>query len=401
MAEILFVTWDGGGNVPPATGIASELQRRGHSVRFLGHAGQEEALVAAGFEFVRPTQARHFSALDANSPFTLMATFGDRGLGRDLLAAVAARPVDLVVIDCVMIGALHAAREAGLRYVVLEHLYDSFYRRGILRGPMGLNLWLRRLRPQAALDAAAMRLVTTVPVLDQIPTHPANLRHVGPVVNVGARVAGAPTVLVSLSTYAFANMQRSLQAIVDAASALDARVVVTTGPAIAPEAIRAPSHVEVHRFVPHVELMPSASLFVGHGGHGSTMQALAHDLPMVLMPMDSMTDQLTVARSIADAGAARVVKKKATAAQLAPVLAEMLADGPHRAAARRLGSEVRKMPGAVLGADALDELAKDGAPAGGRAPARSSDGVTAAEAPRSRPGSAPTSGPRAARPDQR
>jgi hypothetical protein len=37
MGDILFVTWDGGGNVPPAIGIACELQRRGESVRVLGH----------------------------------------------------------------------------------------------------------------------------------------------------------------------------------------------------------------------------------------------------------------------------------------------------------------------------------------------------------------------------
>ena len=30
MADILFVTWDGGGNVPPALGIAGELVSRGH-----------------------------------------------------------------------------------------------------------------------------------------------------------------------------------------------------------------------------------------------------------------------------------------------------------------------------------------------------------------------------------
>lgn len=357
MAEILFVTWDGGGNVPPAVGIARELQRRGHRVRFLGHARQQEALVAAGFEFVRPTQARDFSGLEANSPLALMSTFGDRGLGRDLLGEVTARPVDLVVIDCLMVGAMHAAHQAGLRYAVLEHLYDGFYRRGILGGPMGLNLRVRRLRPRAALDAAALRLVTTVPSLDAVPSSPANLRHVGPVVDVAPRVEGEPTVLVSLSTYAFARMRRSLQAIVDAASDLDARVVVTTGPAIAPDEIRAPSRVEVHRFVPHVELMPAATLFVGHGGHGGTMQALAHDLPMVLMPQDPLTDQPTVARSVEEAGAARVVRKRATAAQLAPVLAEMLADGPHRAAAARLGAAVRALPGATNGAAAVEELA--------------------------------------------
>jgi UDP:flavonoid glycosyltransferase YjiC (YdhE family) len=370
MADILFVTWDGGGNVPPAFGIARELRRRGHAVRFLGHARQEEAIVGAGFEFVRPTQARSFSALDANSPFTLMATFGDAGMGRDLLAAVAARPADLVVIDCLMFGAMNAARQAGLRYAVLEHLYDGFYRRGILGGPMGLNLRLRRLRPQAALDSAAVRLVTTIPELDPITAPAANLRQVGPVVEVAPRAVEEPTVLVSLSTYGFPRMRRSLQAIVDAAAGLEARVVVTTGPAIEPSALRAPGHVEVHRFVPHVELMPSATLFVGHGGHGGTMQALAHDLPMVLMPMDRLADQPVVARSLSDAGAARVVAKRASADTLAPVLAGMLTDGPHRTAAARLGEAVRARPGATGGADVLEGLFSRGAGARGRPSAR-------------------------------
>ena len=43
MADILFVTWDGGGNVPPAVGIAAELRRRGHGVRFVGHAAPARA----------------------------------------------------------------------------------------------------------------------------------------------------------------------------------------------------------------------------------------------------------------------------------------------------------------------------------------------------------------------
>ena len=114
--------------------------------------------------------------------------------------------------------------------------------------------------------------------------------------------------------------------------------------------------MEVHRFVPHRELMRRATLFVGHGGHGSTMAALAHDLPMVLMPMDSRVDQPAVAGTIKAAGAARVVDKSDPVEVLAPVLAEMLEDGPHRPAAARLGAEVRAMPGAALGADALESL---------------------------------------------
>src|SRR3954468_10848873 len=118
--------------------------------------------------------------------------------------------------------------------------------------------------------------------------------------------------------------------------------------------LRAPAGVEIEGYVPHAELMPGASLLVGHGGHGTTMQALAHDLPVVVMPMDGHTDQPMVGRSLEKAGAGRVVSKKATPEQLAPVLAEMLADGAHRAAAARLGSAIRAMPGTRLGADAVE-----------------------------------------------
>ena len=88
MTNVLFVTWDGGGNVPPAVGIATELQARGHAVRMLGHARQRPSLEGSGLEVEPAHQARSFSALDANSPLALVATFGDRGLGHDVLDAL-------------------------------------------------------------------------------------------------------------------------------------------------------------------------------------------------------------------------------------------------------------------------------------------------------------------------
>jgi UDP:flavonoid glycosyltransferase YjiC (YdhE family) len=91
------------------------------------------------------------------------------------------------------------------------------------------------------------------------------------------------------------------------------------------------------------------------------------------MPMDGRTDQPLVGRSIEAAGAGRVVSKKATADELAPVLATLLADGPHRAAAARLGAAVRALPGATRGADAVEALlgeVRDAASGPGRPSAR-------------------------------
>jgi UDP:flavonoid glycosyltransferase YjiC (YdhE family) len=72
--------------------------------------------------------------------------------------------------------------------------------------------------------------------------------------------------------------------------------------------------------------------------------------------MHPMLDQPMVARSVAAAGAGRVVSKKVTASQLAPVIAQMLGAGPHRAAAARLGAEIRALPGASGAADRIESL---------------------------------------------
>lgn len=359
MAEILFVTWDGGGNLPPALGIAAQLKARGHAIRFAGHRRQRAALEAAGVDVVPTPRAQDFSGIEANSVTTTIAMFADRELGNDVLAALAERPADVVVVDCLLFGVMGQLRRAGVRYVVLEHLYDAYLTGGWMKGPMGMAMRLKRLHPRRALESARLRLVTALPSLDPASRRP-GLTYVGPVAPYSPPVDSEPMVLVSLSTFHFAGMTRCLQAILDASAGLEARVVVTTGPVVDPNELRVPPNAEVHRFVPHAELMPRASLVVGHGGHGTTMQALAHDLPLVLMPMHPLLDQPLVARTVAATGAGRVVDKKASADDLRPVIRQLLADGPHRKAAARLGAEIRAMPGASRGADRIESLLSDG-----------------------------------------
>jgi UDP:flavonoid glycosyltransferase YjiC (YdhE family) len=367
MAEILFVTWDGGGNVPPALGIAAELQDRGHGVRFLGHETQREAINGAGFEFGAFATAKPFSCLDDNPPPRLMGLFSDRTMGADVVAEARRLTTDVVVVDCLLVGALRACADAGLTYVSLEHLFDGFLRKNWLKGPMGLVGRIKGLRTVDAWASADLTLVASLPALD--PGYAANRSDTtiwtGPVLTPPAPhdlAAHEPAVLVSLSTYRFPGMRDALQRIVDATAGLDARVVVTTGPVIDPTELHTSANHEVHRYVPHDELMPAMSLVIGHGGHATTMRALAHDLPLVVMPMHPMLDQPMVGRQLEAAGAGRVVRKKASAEQLRPVITEMLADGPHRRAAAELGRQIREHHGAATAAERVLGLVPNGVP---------------------------------------
>ena len=369
MSEILFATWDGGGNVPPAVAIATALRERGETVRFIGHESQREALAGAGFAFSSYDGVRPFSSLESNSPPRLVSMFTDKHLGRAVLSELERRPADVVVVDCLLVPILRALADSGQRYVSLEHLFDRYLRRGWLRGPVGMVARLKGLSPVQSWNSAAVALVATPPSLDpgSADPQPANVRFTGPALTLPAPhdlAAHDPAVLVSLSTFNYPGMGPALQRLLDATAGLAARVIVTTGPVIDPAGLRTAANHEVHRYVPHDELMPQVSLVVGHGGLATTMRALAHGLPLVIMPMHPLLDQPMVGRAVAEAGAGEVVRKKASPDQLRPVIERMLHDGPHREAAGRLATEIRELDGVHRGADLVQGvLAGNGAPA--------------------------------------
>lgn len=371
MAQILFVTWDGGGNVPPAVGIAEELAARGHGVRFLGHATQASAFAARGLEFTPFPTARPFSSLEGAGPTRILATFGDRAMGADVLAELAARPCDAVVVDCLLFGVLDALRRAGHDYVALEHSFDTCWRR-LAAGPLGLLLRARGIRAGALLDGGTPTIACTIPSLDV--AH-GDVVHTGPV--VPPRAPAAPpasgpraAALLSLSTFAFPALLPTWQRLLDAVAPLDAHFVATTGPAVDASGLRVPANVEVHPWLAHAEVMPDVRLVVGHGGHATTMTALAHDLPLLVIPMDAKTDQAYVGRQIERAGAGRTLGRRSSPARIRAAVSDLLADGPHRVAAAALGAEVRSMPGARLGADAVETRLSRPAGAPGRPSAR-------------------------------
>lgn len=370
MSGILFVTWDGGGNLVPTLGIAAALRERGDTVCFLGHPAQRAKIEAAGFPFRAYARARQWSALEELPGLAgVRAFFGvvtDNGMGQDLLEAVRDEPADLVVIDCMLFGALRAADRAGMRYAVLFHTFYDFFTGPFIQGPIGLAALLHGQRPKRLWQRADLALVTSLRALDPAGnrTLPETVQFTGPVLPDAAPLTGATRpdaeqrILVSLSTTWFPGQTELMQSILDAVEPLPVRAIVTTSDSVPAERLRLPANVEPLRYVPHIELMPKVSLVVSHGGHSTAMLALAHDLPVVVIPVQPMSDQPRVGKAVQDAGAGRVIHRKSTPAEIRAAIQDMLNDGPHRAAASGLGTQLRALRAASDGADRLADLAR-------------------------------------------
>lgn len=367
MTRALIVTWDGGGNLPPALGIGREIQDRGGTVRVIGHPRQRERVEGAGLAFEGFRRARPADLAAASSSLAelrdVSGIFADKGMAHDVVDAIDAEPTDVVLVDCLLLGALRAAARTGVPTVSLVHTFQRYLDSNVGRGLVGLLTALRGAPPHRVWRDAVLSLVATLPGLDPASAGrqgDERVRYVGPVWQgtpaPAAPAAGRPKILVSLSTNWFPGQDRTLQTVLDAVGDCDVDAVVTTGPSIDPQSLNAPANAEVHRYLDHGEILPEVSMVVGHGGHSTTMRALSYGVPLLVLPMHVMMDQKMVGDAVASQGAAEVLPMKAGADRIRDAVQRLSGPGSHRAAAARLGAQIREQDGARVAVDHLDQL---------------------------------------------
>src|SRR5215210_2588131 len=114
--RFLLALIDGGGTVPPALGLATELVRRGHQVRVLSDPTVQPHAEAVGCQFSPWREAPHFdsraaqtaviAAAEGRNPYravqALRAHLGKamtRRFASDVVRSVAEFPVDVVLSD--------------------------------------------------------------------------------------------------------------------------------------------------------------------------------------------------------------------------------------------------------------------------------------------------------------
>lgn len=366
MSRYVLATVDAGGNVPPMAGIARELVRRGHAVTLLAHAQQAESLTATGANVVAYPTGRTYNAAEQRSDLADMVAFSgmmaDRAIAHDIRGAAERERADAVLIDCLLPRAIRELSTSTFATAVLVHTLWSYWKTAS-RGPFGLAVAARGSRMLGDAQRADLVIVATLPSLDTLDERDRSttaLHHVGGVWSDAGR--DAPTheaehILVSLSTTAYVGQPDVLQRIVTALSGLPHRVVVTMGPALDPDSLIAAPNIDVRRWADHGALLPRASALVTHGGHSTTMRALEHGVPMVVIPLHSDLDQPRIAELLSQRGAAVHVHRSAPPAEISHAVHRVLEEPSYREAAQGLQREVHERNGAAVSADLLEELA--------------------------------------------
>jgi MGT family glycosyltransferase len=159
------------------------------------------------------------------------------------------------------------------------------------------------------------------------------------------------------------------RAAIDALAPLPARFLLTVGEQRDDAELGAlPPNVTVERWVPQDEVLHRAAAVVTHGGLGSTLGALAHGVPLVVLPLFSL-DQWFNAAAVARAGAGVALDAErhtrravdlpdaATLAALGPAVEHLLTDPAPRQAAMKVAAEIRALPPVEAAVPALEAIA--------------------------------------------
>jgi MGT family glycosyltransferase len=373
MAEFVWVTWDGAGNLPPQRALVRALLARGHRVRALAHDSVRDVLTRDGADWLPVPGLHPYDPTVAMPPdeelgFVVEHIWYARQFGAALLAAVAERRTDALLVDICLTPALVAARRTGLPTAALAHFPYH-----IMLGPFApltasrldqTNAYARELgvapfaAHQALVEAAALVLVPTYRPFDEVEGPAPHVVHVGPCRSGhegGApwprRFPGRPLVLVGLSTSNQAQLPL-LQRLCDALATLEVEAVVTTGGAIDPQTLRAGANTSVVRFMAHDLILPATDLLITHAGHGTAMAGATYGVPMLCLPMGR--DQPLIADRVARLGIGAVLAPDADVAQLRHAAAAMLADPAVAERARAFARSVADHPDLGVAVERVD-----------------------------------------------
>lgn len=375
----LFTVMPAVSHLRPALPLARELRERGWDVAIAASASMRDAVSDAGFpllpvglDWSEPEAERTFPEL-VGMPLAEQAyrwvsdIFADRAArptATDLIALIPEWEPDLVVRDYWDFGAWAAVEATGVPAAVVG--LAMFAPPEELRGFVGPQL--QALRAHAGLDPdEPLGSLYAGPYIDLLPVTyqaaaPPNAVRMRPVAAGGNEPAAPtwlsslpdrPTLLVTFGTV-FNRVPGVFETVIEALADEPVNVIVTTGHGRDPAGLGPlPANTRAERFLPHAAILPGCDAVICHAGFGTTMAALAHDLPVVAVPLSA--DQPIHAERCRALGVGTVVAQAdLTAGAVRSAVRRAVSDPRLRSAAAALGAEIRDMPGPGPAADALE-----------------------------------------------
>jgi UDP:flavonoid glycosyltransferase YjiC (YdhE family) len=377
----------GSGHFDPLVPVARAAEAAGHEVAVSGQPALIPTVQASGFRafatgadsgdapqrlpLLEPSTEREDRVLREG-----FAGSAARDRARDILVLCAEWRPDIVVCDEIDFGSMIAAECLGLPYAsVLVIAAGSFVRNEVVAEP------LNELRAEHGLPAdPELTMLKRYLVLSPFPPGfrdptfalPATAHTFFPrALNSTSHetvppwvsdLGGERAVYFTLGTVFNLESGDLFNRVLTGLSDLPTEVVVTVGRHIDPaEFGPQPANVHIERYIPQSSLLPHCSAVVSHGGSGSVLGALAHGLPMVLLPMGA--DQPLNAARCDELGIARVLNAVTCTPEIVrDAVLSVLADSTFRTNAERIRHEISALPDQVHAVRLIERLAVEKRP---------------------------------------
>jgi len=391
--RILFTFEGGSGHYNPLVPVARAAESVGHTVAFACAPRQLAMVSAAGFQAFAAgidvgstpeTEAMedHYIAtpdIAEREAYLLREGFAGwyaRHKAADIVTRAERWQPDLLVRDEIDFGSAVAAERLGLPHAnVLVIAAGSFVRHELVAEPLNTLRAEHGLLPDPGLSMLSRYLVLAPfppsyrdPAFPLPPTayslrpllpEPTNEDHLPP---WAADLTSAPTVYFSLGT-AFASSLRDVFArVIAGLRDLPINLIITVGRRLDPASFGAmPANVHIERYIPQALILPRCDLVITHGGSGSVMGALAHGVPLALIPLNA--DQPLNAERCAALGVGHTIGgEDITPALARAAVEEMLANPAYRQNAERMRAEIATLPGPERALELLERLTAERRP---------------------------------------
>ncbi|MBB5957857.1 MGT family glycosyltransferase [Saccharothrix tamanrassetensis] len=380
MSHIAFLNIPGHGHINPTLPVVTELVARGHRVTYAVPAGFTGPVEHAGaVPVVYPTTLPVADQEWPTETAPAMKLFLDEAVALlpVLEAAYADDRPDVVVYDIGAWTARILAARWGVRAIQFSPTFVAYEGWEEDMGAINdtpemkavyaeIGAWLRS--EGVTVDAPTFvghpdRAVVSIPRSFQYggDTVADKYTFVGPCIgdrsfqgSWHAPADGRPVLLVSLGS-AYTNEPSFYRACLEAFGDSDWHVVMNIGKHVDRAALGPiPANFEVHRWLPQLEILSHAKVFITHCGMGGTMEGLYHGVPMVGVP--TLGEQAMNAMRLVELGVGRYLPhKQVTAEALREAVRELAGDRDVADRLAAIRSEIRAAGGTAAAADVVEE----------------------------------------------